>query len=161
VGKRLAALLVVASLGIVAAGCGGGGGGGGSTSKADYLEQMQALGNQLSSSFSDLGNAKPTDLSSSVALFNDVADALDDAGDKLDSVEPPDEVSDAHQKLVDGAHEAADDFRGLGDQLENAKLSELPQLLSQLNPANLAGFKKMQQAVNELKAKGYDLGELG
>jgi hypothetical protein len=158
--KRIAVLiLAVASLGVVASGCGGGGGGG-STSKADYMKQMQALGQDLSSSFTNLSNAKPTDIKSSAALFNEVADALDTAGDKLDGIEPPSDAADAHQKLLDGAHQAADDFRGLAKQLENAKLSELPQLMSRLNPSKLAGLKKMQQAVTELKAKGYDLGSL-
>jgi hypothetical protein len=42
-------------------GGGGGGDGGGSTSKADYIQQMQTLGKELSSSFDNLSNTKPTD----------------------------------------------------------------------------------------------------
>lgn len=159
--KRLAVLfLAVASLGVVVASCGGGGGSGGPTSKADYLKEMQSLGKELSASFNNLSNAKPTTIASSVGILNEIAGALDSAGDKLDEVDAPTDAADSHQKLVDGAHEAADDFRGLADKLENAKLSDVPLLLSQLNPAKLAGFQKMQQAVNDLKAKGYDLGEL-
>jgi hypothetical protein len=157
---RLAVLfLVVVSLGVFATSCGGGGGG--ATSKADYLKQMQALGQELSSSFNNLSNATPTDIKSSATLINQIADALDTAGDKLDEINPPSDAANAHQKLVDGAHEAADDFRELAKKLDTATLSELPKLMSQLNPSNLPGFEKMQQAVNELKAKGYDLGSLG
>jgi hypothetical protein len=152
--RRFAVLvLALASLGVVAAGCG-------STSKADYQKQMQALGKELSTSFSNLGNAKPTDAGGSAALFNEVADALDTAGNKLGDIDPPSDVSDAHQKLVDGAHEAADEFRDLANKLQSAKPSDLPQLMTQLNPSKLVGFQKMQQAVAELKAKGYDLGSL-
>ena len=105
-------------------------------------------------------STKPTDIPSSVAVLNEIGAALDTAGDKLDEIQPPSEVADSHQKLVDGAHEAADDFRGLADKLQNAKPSEVPQLLSQLNPSTLPGFQNMQEAVNELKTKGYDLGQL-
>ena len=120
---------------------------------------MQALGEELSSSFSSLSNAKPTDAKGSAALLDKLADALDTAGDKLDAINPPADAADTHQQLVDGAHEAADEFRDLAKKVENAKLSELPALLGQLNPATLAGFKKMQEAVTELKAKGYQLGQ--
>ena len=162
--QRAALIFVGTLLGVVVAGCGGGGGGGGgggSTSKAEYQQQMQTLGQELSASFSSLSSAKPTDLKSSAALFDQVGDALDQAGDKLAEIEPPSEVADAHQKLVDGAHQAADEFHQLTDRIKNAKPSELPQLLDQLNAQNLKGFKKLQQAVNELKAKGYQLGQLG
>ena len=156
--KHLAVLILAVALGAVAAGCGGGGGG--SSSKADYQKQMQALGQELSSSFSNLGNTKPTDVKGSVALLNKLGDALDTAGDKLDEIDAPSDAADAHQKLVDGAHQAADEFRDMAKKLEGAKLADVPQLLSQLNPSSLPGFQKLQEAVKELQAKGYQLGEL-
>jgi hypothetical protein len=160
--KQLAVLvLAVSALGVVTAGCGGSGGGSsGGTTKADYLKQMKALGTELSTSFSDLANARPTSKKSSAALLRNVGDALDAAGDKLDDIDPPAEVADAHQKLIDGTHEAADEFRDLASKLDSASPSQLPAILSQLNPSKLPGFVKMQQAVNEFKAKGYQLGQL-
>jgi hypothetical protein len=160
VGKRLAAMLVVALFVLGEAACGGSGDSGGSTSKADYIQQMQSLGKELSTSFDNLSKTKPTDIPSSIAVLSKIGAALDTAGDKLDAIDPPSEVADSHQKLVDGAHESADDFRGVADELQQAKPSEVPQLLKQLNPSTLPGFQKMQEAVSELKAKGYDLGQL-
>ncbi len=157
--RRLLILLACVSALAAVAGCGSGGGGGGTPlSKQDYEEQMQALQAKLSSSTNELSTAfsNPSDIPAMTAGLNKTADLLDDASQSLDDIEPPEDVADAHQAMVDNSAAAADRIRDLADKVENDSLSELQSDVQDFQ--NFPEFSKLQQAVDDIKAKGYDIG---
>ena len=96
-------------------------------SKQDYEQQMQALQAKLSSTANELTTAfsNPSDIPAMTAGLNKTADLLDEASQSLDDIEPPEDVADAHQAMVDNSAAAADKIRDLADKVENDSLSEL------------------------------------
>jgi hypothetical protein len=159
--KRFAVLcLAMAALVAVAAGCGGGSenGGGSSLSKAEYEAKMQALGDDLNAAADSLRNVNPTDLGSVSDVFNQATDLYNKAASGLADINPPEEIAAAHQKLEDGLQTAADAFQELNDKVKDATLSDLPDVLGDLNLSDIAGIAAIQDAIDEIKSKGYDLG---
>jgi hypothetical protein len=119
---------------------------------------MQDLGKKLSASFTGLsGVASPGSLKDAADGIEKAADLLDDAAGNFDDIEPPKEIESAHQELVDGAHEAADEFRDLADQIRNGDLN----LQQEFDPSKLEGFRRIQRGIDAIKAKGYSIGEAG
>lgn len=163
--KGLAALLAVtASLGLVAAGCGGGGGGGERLSKEEYQSRMQELGKDLSGAAEGLGSLSPTDIQGATKAIEDLADLMEEASDRLDEINPPENIAGAHEKLIEGARQAADEFRDLAEEIRSATLEDaaaLAEKLGNLNVTELEGFKKLQEGVEEIRSKGYELGQTG
>jgi len=156
---RNAVILVVCLLGVVViAGCGGGGGNGQALSKEDYEQQMQALQADLESSTNELQQAfsDPQDIPAMTAGLNQAADLMQEASDKLDAIEPPEDVADAHQTMVDKSAAAASKLSDFADAVENASLAELQETLADFQ--NIEEFDELTNAVNDIKAKGYDIG---
>jgi uncharacterized membrane protein len=158
---RHASVLLACLLGVVVmAGCGGGGDGGAGEplSKEDYEQQMQALQADLSASADELQQAfsDPQDVEAMSEGLNDSADLLDEASSSLDDISPPEEVADAHQKMVDTSAAAAVKLREFSDTVANASLAELQESLAEFQ--NIQEFTELQSAVSEIQAKGYNIG---
>lgn len=161
--KGLVVLLAVtASLGLAAAGCGGGGGE--RLSKEEYQSRMQELGKDLSAAAEGLGSLRPTDVRGAREAIEKTADLMDEASDRLAEINPPEDIAGAHEKLIEGARQAADEFRDLAEKIRSATLEDaaaLAEKLGSLNVTELEGFKKLQEAVEEIRSKGYQLGQAG
>ena len=155
---RRALVLLAMVVALVAVGCGGddngGGGGGAATSKEDYGKQLAEAGQTLQKTFSDI--ADQTGSSTSSKQIGDRLDkgaaALDQAARKFESITPPAEVKDAHQKFVDGFQELADVFRKGADAARKNDTATLTKTLQGL--ATSDGVKKISEAQKELEAKG-------
>ena len=97
--NRVTALLVVvAATALLAAGCGG------SSpkplSKADYVSQVKAIGQDLSTSLNGIGS--PKDAKTAATALTSVQSDLRDAVKKLEDITPPDNVKTAHEKPHEG-----------------------------------------------------------
>ena len=159
--KRALAIAVLLAGAIAIAGCGGGGGGGGGgspLSKEDYEQQMQALQADLEASATELQQAfsDPQDIPAMTGGLNQAADLLEEASQSLDDIEPPEDVAEAHQTMVDKSAAAAQKISDLADQVANASLTELQSTLEEFG--SLTEFTELTNAVNEIKSKGYDIG---
>jgi hypothetical protein len=152
--------MLVCLLGVVAvAGCGGGGGNGSSLTKEDYEEQMQALQADLSRSATELEQAfsDSQDSPAVSAGLNDAADIFDDASASLSEIEPPDDVADPHQVMLDKTASAAAKIRGIADRVENAATpAEVSNELVEFS--SMEELTDLQQAVDDIQAAGYDIG---
>lgn len=155
--RALVLLLAVGAVAVVVAGCGGGGGnGGGKVDKASYEKAMQTLQKELSAAASSLGDIKPTDLGSLSDVFGKAADLMQKAADSLAKIDAPAEIADLQKKFVDAARQAADKLKELADKAKGKSVQELAPLLAELG--NLDAFKKLGEIVNEIQAKGFDIG---
>jgi hypothetical protein len=148
-------------LGAVAlAGCGGdgGGGNGGALSKEDYEAAMQSLQADLEASADELQQAfsNPQDIPAMTEGLNQAASLMQEASDSLDEIEPPDDVADAHQTMVDQSAAAAGRLTDFAETVENASLADLQERLTEFQ--NFEEFAELEQAVADIKAAGYDIG---
>ena len=68
----------------------------------------------------------------------------------------------AQDSLAAGVLELADEARRVVDRIQRAKVSDLPRLAGGARRRReLPPVKRMQTALDELRAKGYDLGTFG
>lgn len=156
--KRYLLLLACLSALALVAGCGGGGGGGEGLSKEDYEQQMQALQEKLSSTGDELSSAfeDTTDIAAMTEGLRQAADLLDEASSGLAEIGPPDDVAEAHQTMVDKSASAADRIREFADAIAEAPLAELQSKLQEFQ--EIEEFTALQEAVDEIEGKGYDIG---
>ena len=146
-----ATLLLTAVL-LLVAGCGGGG----QLSKAEYQQHLQQNGRDLAAALAVLSRTKTK------AEFLDAVDgvekALNDVADDLDGVTPPTDVQGANERLVTAFRQLADDFEQVkeaADKGPDAARQKGRQVTSG------AASREANQAIEEIKRRGYDVGELG
>jgi methyl-accepting chemotaxis protein len=143
----------------LAAGCGGSGG---PLSKDAYQQELDSAIQKVEQAFEGLGESLQKVGSGSGSLdqvaeeVGNIQDELDSAADDLDGVTPPEDVEAAHDKLVDGMHGLSDDLEEFKGAIEDGDESAIERFASEAR--NLPSVQKLEEASNELKEKGYDVG---
>jgi hypothetical protein len=146
---RLCAV-VLAATALLGVGCGG-------TSKEDYEEEIDDIGQTLDEQFTQIGR----DIQSSGGLRNaapDVekgANALDDAVGDLEEVDPPDDAESAHEKIIEGVGLLADDFRAAAQAAGENDARRVLRLFGDIQSTE--GFQRIVEARDELREAGYDV----
>jgi hypothetical protein len=144
-------LVIVALVALVLAGCGSSSK---TVSKADYQSELQRLGKDLTNAGSELGR------SIDIATFNgnvdNLRDHLHDAADDLHGLKPPPDAQAANNRLAD----ALDDFAGQLESVKEARRKSIVQARAALlRVSNSAAVREARAATQELKQKGYEIGE--
>jgi hypothetical protein len=144
---------------LAAASCGGGGGGSGGDrlSKGEYEQQMRAIGADLAEASSKVDISSTTDLdkvADNVAAFQDELEA---AANDVDDLNPPEDAEEETAKIADALHAFADQFA----KMEQAARSRDVDALQEAQQALITKGADAQRAAQDLKAKGYNIGELG
>jgi uncharacterized protein YukE len=156
---RRALPLLALLLALIGAGCGGGDDGGGTktTSASDkqaYAAQLQAASGTLQKTFGSISDQLGSNTSAKQIAdrLAKGADAVDQAADKFGSITPPPAAKAAHQKLVTGLHEIADQLRKASTAARANDTKTLSAALKALLQGE--GAKKLNEATAELKAMG-------
>jgi hypothetical protein len=145
---RMIAVLAGAIL-LVAAGCGGGGDGGGTPlTKEEYEQQMQTIGQDLSSALDTSG---ATDADSAVAQIEEAQSTLTTAADEMDEMTPPEDIATEHDQLVEGVRQFSDDLDGVISAVEGGDMQAVSDMMS------LDSLQAIQSASAAITAKGYDI----
>jgi hypothetical protein len=133
------------------AGCGGG-----QLSKAQYEQHLQKNGRELSAALVALSRTNTK--TEFIDAVDGVENALNDVADDLDGVRPPTDVQPANDRLVTAFRKLADDFgdvKAAADKGPGAARQKGRQVTSG------AASREANQAIQEIKRRGYDVGELG
>jgi hypothetical protein len=152
-------MLVAVAIAIAAAGCGGGGGDGGGDrlSKSEFESKMSSIGADLqqASSGIDLSNTKDLDkVADAVAAFKK---KLESAADQVDDLNPPADADEETGKIADALHAFADEFGKMEKAARKGDLGDL----QKAQQAVITEGAAAQKAAQDLKNKGYNIGELG
>jgi mono/diheme cytochrome c family protein len=161
-------LIVLLLVTLFAAGCGGGGSDDRLT-KEEYLQEFAAIGDDLEGSFNQLVDADvdTNDFDQIADLTNSIGDSLDELAGRVDALSPPEEIEASHDKLIDGLEEFAAWAHELADKITTAPAAELVGIVEEygltgdFDPAKVPGADKIQEAVEEFQAAGYQLGDTG
>ena len=142
--------ICLAALALLAAGCGG-------TSKEDYEDEVDQIGETLDEQFTEIG--RDIQESGNLKLAADEvakgAEVLDDAAAELDDIDPPDDAEEAHVKVVDGVRLLADDFRAASRAAAANDAEKVLELFGDIESSE--GFRKILEAREDLEAAGYDV----
>jgi len=150
-------MMLAAVIAIAAAGCGGGGGGGDRLSKSEYEQKMRSIGSDLQAASSgiDLTNTNDLDkVADSVAAFRT---QLEDTADQVDDLNPPEDAAEETGKIADALHAFADEFGKMEKAARKGDLAEL----QKAQQAVITEGTEAQKASQDLKDKGYNIGDLG
>ena len=150
--KLVLVLSLVALVGVVA-GCGSSPK---VVTKAQYQKELQRIGSELTALGSELGR------SIDIATFNGnvdkFKDGLEKAAKELKQLKPPANVETTNKRL-------ADSFKELADQLDAVKEARRKSIFKARDALGVVGRSRAirdgRAAVQELKKKGYEVGELG
>jgi hypothetical protein len=150
------AVVLVVTLGLVAAGCGGGGGSDEASkplTKAQYQTKLQQLSNEAGAELRQSVGASTTLKKSDVPKLQQ---SLRTLGSKLEALNPPSAVVDLHTRLIAAVRGLADDLPSLAKTLGQAKDPSAA-------IAALFGAKSIQELIQvqqDFKDKGYDISTL-
>jgi hypothetical protein len=150
---KVTATLAVVLAALLVAGCGGGG----RLSKAEYQQKIQAEGKTAQQALTKL--SKVTSLSALAQQVGAVEKAVERVADDLDGLKPPQDVEDDNATIVT----ALRTIDGLLKELRKAATSGDLGAAAKAGTAvqNTPEVKAAEQAIKDLKAKGYDVGIFG
>ena len=132
--RLIAAIAVIASL--LAAGCGD------SSEKNDYVDDVNALQNDLVADVSAAAATTPTNQKQ--------------AADGFEAVDPPDDVADLHSQLVDQIRSIAAETRKAEQTLRQGTPQEAQKALSQLQTAATDAQNRLNMLIDEINADLHD-----
>jgi hypothetical protein len=154
---RQAGVSVLALVFVLGAAACGGGGSGDQLSKGEYEQQMQAIGSDLQDASAGVDVSASTDLDKVADTVGDFKDDLETAASKIDDLNPPDDAAADTDKIANALHAFADEF----GKMEKAARAKDKAALQEAQQAVITEGTEAQRAAQDLKAKGYDIGELG
>jgi hypothetical protein len=158
--RRAGVIMLAAALtAITAAGCGGGGGGGGGDrlSKNEYEQEMSSIGDDLQAASAGIDLSNTSDLDKVADTVADFRVRLEQAADEVDDLNPPEDVEEETAKIAAALHAFADEFGRMEKAARKGDLQEL----QKAQQAVVSEGAEAQKAAEDLKAKGYDIGQLG
>ena len=148
--------LLVGALAAVAVLAGCGGGSGDRLTKAEYEQEVAVLGESISSSFQGISASTPPEELGE--KLRGAQGALQELADRLGEISPPEEIEDAHGRLIEGLRSFSDDLVEVGGKLEAAAGDSAAALAALAGLAGLESVRTLQEVAEELEEKGYDLG---
>ena len=118
-------------------------------SKAQYNTQMTAVGRSLSTSINGLSSV--TTAKAGATVMTRVQTDLRTAVEKLKKITPPDDVKDAHKRLITAVSDFADALDPIIKKLEAGNLQAMSQLTS------LKQLSEIQKAADAISKAGYKI----
>jgi hypothetical protein len=151
---RRALLLLLSLVALVAAGCGDSGGGSG---KQDYERELTRATGSLQQAFDGLrkSTSEATTPKASGERLAAGAKALDRAAGDFADIEPPEDATAAHRKLVAGLRDLAATFRKGADAAKRNDEAGVQRALEGL--ASSKGVREITQAQDELERQGISV----
>jgi hypothetical protein len=146
--RTLAVLLAIS--GALVAGCGDDG----ALTKAEYEEKVRVTYAEVQEAFART-NVAVDELAGRV---EDAQDALRDAADELEAVQPPADVETEHAEVVAGLRAYADDLVRLVNAAERGDERTVEDFNARV--ATNASVEQIAEAAERMKFKGYDLGTI-
>lgn len=125
-------------------------------SKREYEQKVRAEYAEVQKAFRATGAAfgRP-DLAQRIRRAQD---QLRKAADALDEAEPPKEVENENEEVVEGMREYADDLDELRHAAERGDLRAIEEFNDRISKNE--AIEQIAEAAEEMKFKGYDLGAI-
>jgi DNA-binding transcriptional regulator GbsR (MarR family) len=126
-------------------------------SKSDYEQKLRDEYASVQQAFqATAASFGQTDLSEKIG---DAQAQLRDAAENLDGVQPPKEVEQENEEIVEGLREYAEDLEKLRHAAERNDLKTITAFTDQI--ADNEAIHQIAEAAEEMKHKGYDVGAIG
>lgn len=118
--KLVATVAAGVAVALTAAACGGGGSD--SLTLEEYFDEIEALDKRFNEDSDALDAAfNSDDLDEIKGAFEDGAANVEEFVNELDSIDPPDEVQEAHDEAVSAGGELVTAFKAMSDDVQNVE----------------------------------------
>jgi soluble cytochrome b562 len=126
--------------------------------KTEYQQQVQAIYDDVRKAFQGTTTnvASLSDLSARVSTAQQ---ELRDAAERIDDLNPPEEVEEQTHEIAEGLDAYADDLDELRQAADEGDAKQV-QAFEEGIPAN-ESIDRIREAAEEIHNKGYNLGALG
>jgi phosphoglycolate phosphatase-like HAD superfamily hydrolase len=142
---------VAALVGVLTTGCGGD-----RLSKREYEQKVRSEYADVQQAFLATGASLGTpDLAEKIA---DAQEQLREAAEALEGIEPPENVEEENEEIVEGLREYAEDLDGVREAAERSDQQAIDAFNEQISENE--AVEQIAEAAEEMKFKGYDLGPI-
>jgi hypothetical protein len=86
------------------------------------------------------------------------ADAVRDVAGDLDDLNPPPEAESAHDQLVEGFRQFAQDLDGFADDAQAGSIAKIRAFDQAVTDGTLPSMVKIKKAIDDLTALGFQIG---
>jgi hypothetical protein len=129
--------------------------------KSGYERSVNQIGEQLadtlSTTFSSPELQNPDTLKEAADVIRVGQRNIGDAAGRLDRLNPPDEIESIHKQLAAGFRGFARAFGTFAQATEKGDLAAIQTFNQQVSDRTLPAMVQIQRAIDQLKAKGYDI----
>jgi hypothetical protein len=150
-------VVVMAAVVLLAPSCGGDS----RLTKAEYERRVNQIAQQLSdtleTTFSSPQFQNPSSLKDAADVLRQGQKDMERAADRLDEVNPPEDIESVHDQFAKGIHDFARAFGSFAEATEKGDLAALQRFSQQISDESLPSMIAVNRATDALKAKGYDI----
>ena len=126
-------------------------------SKSEYEQKLQSEYADVQQAFqATAASFGQTDLAGTIG---DAQEQLRGAAESLEHVEPPKEIEEENEEIVEGLREYADDLDDLHEAAERNDLKTITAFTDRI--ADNEAIHQIAEAAEEMKHKGYNVGAIG
>jgi hypothetical protein len=126
-------------------------------SKSEYEQKLQSDYADVQQAFqATAASFGQTDLAGKIG---DAQEQLRGAAESLEHGEPPKEIEEENEEIVEGLREYADDLGDLREAAERNDLKTITAFTDRI--ADNEAIHQIAEAAEEMKHKGYDVGAIG
>lgn len=145
---RLVATVVAATAtALLGAGCGNG-------EQNDYVDQINALQNQLVDQVTEVVSGDPpTNPRQAANVAGDLSQVFADGADEIEAVDPPEEVADLHQQLVDAIRNISDQIDTAQQAFTSGNAEEASQAAIELQNATGSAQTQLNSLIDQINAE--------
>ncbi len=130
-------------------------------SKRQYEHQVKQIAKQLTSTldttFSSPKLQHPSSLAEAAGVLRSGQKSMQEAADRLDRLNPPAPIESIHKQLVRGFRDFAAAFGNFAQATAKGDLAAIQRFSQQVSDQTLPAMVEIQKAINDLKAKGFDI----
>jgi len=148
--KLAAALAALATLAI-AAGCGS------AAEQNDYVDQVNEEQSQLLDSVSKVvSGPAPTNSEEAAKVADELSSAFAEGADRIEAIDPPDEVADLHARLVSGLRRLSDRLAAAGKALTGSSAQDAADAAADLQQQITHAQDRINRLIDQINAKFQD-----
>jgi hypothetical protein len=130
-------------------------------SRGEYERELQETATEIETAFAGVGSelrsvsAGSASLDRAVARVEAVREELEQQANELGEIAPPDDADEAHDELVGGLEEFADELGAFAEAVEAGDVRRLQEFAARLD--HLEAVRRIEAATRELESQGYDV----
>jgi PBP1b-binding outer membrane lipoprotein LpoB len=148
---KLASMLAVAAVALIAAGCGD------VEEQNDYVDQVNALQTELVSEVTAVvSGTPPSNAQQAADVAGELGDVFNDSADDIEAVTPPEEVADLHAELVAKIRDIADQINAAEEAFTSGNAQEAAQAATELQSATNSAQTELNSLIDQINAEFGD-----